>query len=416
MKAEILGSTSENSSTCYLANISLNEYIESLPINYKDYEVQREIVSNDFLDNLSKTILTGKHIPSLVLVLENDQYAVSSSNVKNFLEITDFKILDGLQRTYRLQAIYKTITFFFGKLATDFDLLDLPRISLSRRYSSSLASINSNSKILEQLIEFYKEDTRTGEEKLKSCFERPQWFEIWVGLTPEEQVNKMLVLNAGHKPVRPKHQLEIIFSALLPIFRKTDFPNFLLVREKEISSISYSKNRVVGQFHFSHLITAILSFEEGQPLTSNIGLIQKAQAMEFDFTPYLKYFNYTFLRKLVLCLIELDENLLATYNAQGTRWLGREIALVGTLAALGKYSIEKKKDPLEVLEEFRQKIVQHVEYLNLSDFENQRNALDLAKVNVGSVNKNAVFNAIYDLVGSEIPGTINWKRYFSKND
>ncbi|HHQ4526105.1 TPA: hypothetical protein ACSP1O_004060, partial [Aeromonas veronii] len=65
----------------------------------------------------------------------------------------------------------------------------------------------------------------------------------------------MLVLNAGHKPVNIKHQLELLFQNLLPIFEGVKSGDVRIVREKNISSAEFSKTREVGIYHFSHLIS-----------------------------------------------------------------------------------------------------------------------------------------------------------------
>src|SRR4051812_9890248 len=105
MKATILGTRKEGSATCYLCSVYLGDYIAALPTRYKEYDIQREIVRNVYLDHLVDTVLNGRHIPPMVLVL------VDYRSKPGELDIQDFKILDGLQRTHRLEVISKTIDF-----------------------------------------------------------------------------------------------------------------------------------------------------------------------------------------------------------------------------------------------------------------------------------------------------------------
>src|SRR5690554_6174009 len=105
MKAKILDKFNDEDSTCYLSSINLEDYISGLPDNYKSYEVQREIVNNSYLDNLISTIINHNHIPPIVLVVDEENYELQNSSLK----ISEFKILDGLQRTFRLKMIYDTI-------------------------------------------------------------------------------------------------------------------------------------------------------------------------------------------------------------------------------------------------------------------------------------------------------------------
>ena len=72
MNVEILDIYKENSTMCFLVKGTLEDFIKSLEDDYREYEVQREIVSNDFLDDLVETVLEKKHIPNIVLVYDGE--------------------------------------------------------------------------------------------------------------------------------------------------------------------------------------------------------------------------------------------------------------------------------------------------------------------------------------------------------
>lgn len=405
MEGIILDRIEENKSSCFLAKIMLSDYVNSLSESYQEYEVQREIVNNTYLDNLIDTVLAQKHIPPIVLVVDNDKYIIKD----NKITINEFKILDGLQRTFRLKLIWETIHFFKSEVEKSEDILSLKRIQLSRKYSENLDAINSNSKILESIVNFYNLlPTKTN---IDNCFNNYQWFEVWSNLTPQEEVNKMLILNAGHKPVKTQHQLEILFLSLIPIIKKAGLDNFKIIREKDSNSTIFSKNRTKGQFHFSHLITAILSLNEGKPITANVKLVHKAQSTDFEIEEFTKYFNYDFLHKLIFLLLRFDDELEKTYGDQGTKWLGREVSIVGTFAALGKFGINNHIQPLELLDVFESKLIDKTASFQLLNFEKIRNSLDLSKVNIGTVNKNAIYNGTYALISGET-NSIDWRIYF----
>ncbi len=410
MKSPILDEIYEGTSNCYLSKITLKDYINSLPEGYKEYEIQREIVKNTYLDNLIDTVLENKHIPPIVLVVDEGNYSVSKN--KKELHIKEFKIIDGLQRTFRLKLIWDTMQFFIAQMHKDKEILGLNRIQLSRKYSNDLEKINSNSKILNSIIKFYSENIHPdSEQQIKKCFENNQWFEVWTNLTPEEEVKKMLILNAGHKPVKTKHQLELLFRSLIPIVKKVDLVDFVLIREKEMSSITYSKQRKYGQFHFSHLITSVLSLDEGKPVTTNVNLVHRTQESDFEFERFEKYFNYDFLHLLISSLLRLDKSLTKQYKKLGIQWVGREVSLVGLFAALGKYAQENTLKPVSSLEYFKTEIIDNPACLNLEEFEIIRNKLNLSKVNIGTANKNAVYNGIFDIL-TGVKTVVNWSNYF----
>jgi len=405
MEGIILDHIEEGSSYCFLTKIILRDYVNSLSQSYQEYEVQREIVSNTYLDNLVETVLFQKHIPPIVLVVDEGMYKIKDNNI----EITEFKILDGLQRTFRLKLIWETIKFFKDELKISNEILSLKRLQLSRKYSERLGDLNSNSKILESIINFY--NSLVIKEDIDKCFANSQWFEVWSNLNPQQEVNKMLILNAGHKPVKTQHQLEILFLNLIPIIKKAELERFQLIREKNSNSTVFSKNREIGQFHFSHLITAILSLNEGKPITANVNLVHKAQSTDFEIDDFEKYFNYSFLHKLLSLLLKFDDSLKSEFKDLGTKWLGREVSMVGIFAALGRYAHTNLKTPDEILDIFDDELIKKPEKLNLAEFENVRNHLDLSKINIGTVNKNAVYNGIYELLNGKTE-SINWVIYF----
>lgn len=406
MKGIFLDKITEQDSTCYLTKIKLNEFVTSLPEGYKDYEVQREIVSNTYLDNLIDTVLQKRHIPPIVLVVDIKHFHINDLD----LSIAEFKILDGLQRTYRLKLIWDTIELFFSELDRSRNILELKRLQLSKQYSRSLDEINSNSRILETVISTYK---AKGKEYVKNCYDNFQWFEVWVNLTPEEEVKKMLILNAGHKPVKTQHQLELLFLNLIPIIKESDLKEFELIREKKSNSTIFSKNRKLGQFHFSHIITAILSLNEGKPITANVNLVHKTQSSDFDIDGFDKFFNYEFLHKFIESLVKFDKAIEQQFHIQGTKWLGREVTLVGVFAALGKYMIMKGISPLKALEDFDKIVIDKAQSLNIEEFETAKNKVDLSKVNIGTINKNAVYNGIFSLLNNDVE-KISWSKYFNK--
>jgi hypothetical protein len=408
MNGIILDKMQENGGTCYLTKITLLDFVTSLPLGYQDYEVQREIVTNTYLDNLIDTILQQKHIPPIVLVIDAGKFSINNENIA----ITEFKILDGLQRTYRLKLIWDSIQFFNTQILVSEEILGLKRIQLSRRYSEQLEKINSNSKVLESIIKFYNEKS-TPEKKavVQDCFNNYQWFEIWSNLTPQQEVNKMLVLNAGHKPVKTQHQLELLFLHLIPIIKKSGLESFVLIREKDSNSTVFSKNRKKGQFHFSHLITSILSLNEGKPITANVNLVHKTQSADFEIEQFDNYFNYEYLHKFIEILLKLDDSIELLFGELGTKWMGREVSLIGMFAAIGKFGIKESLTPLAMLEKLDATLVNNAASLNLTLYEEVRNSLDLSKVNIGTVNKNAIYNGIYALLQNQ-EQVIVWSNHF----
>jgi hypothetical protein len=397
MDIEILDKRDEYSSACYLCKINLFEYLESLPPDYKDWDVQRGIVSNRYLDSLIDTVIERKHIPPLVLVAE---HVNEQSNT-----VDDFRILDGLQRTYRLKTIKDSFDYITEQTRENPDFINITPIKLSRNHSKLINEKGGATNIVQKLIGIVKQ----GEiDFLNDCLlNNSQWMEVWVNLTPAEQVEKMLLLNAGHKAVNIKHQVELLFRTLFPLIQEATKRKIELVREKNISSISYSKNRQVGQFHFSHLVSSLVSLESGKPVTTNADFVQKVQKEQLSVD-----FSYETIESACKLLIDLDENLEVIYGPQAVRWLGREVVLTGIMGAIGDYAKENNIELSRAVEVAGKKISSKYDALNIGLFEDARNRLDLSKVNIGNINKKAVYEGVKALISNETQ-SINWEEYFS---
>lgn len=407
IKAKILDSRNDSGSKCFLCRISLEDYIAGLPQTYQDYDIQREIVANVYLDNLVETVLRKSHIPPIVLVVDETQFERTNSE----LIIKNFKILDGLQRTFRLQAIGKTISFCL-RLDNPQGYLTWSKFKLSREFSEKLREFNSNTDVLRAVLKAHDELGRQG--LIDTLRENGQWFEVWTGLDADQEVKKMLTLNAGHKPVKTRHQLELLFLHLLPVLRDETNDLFKIVREKEVSSTQFSKNRENGHFHFAHIISSLLSLYEGKPVATSTGLIQSIQASETALEKYNDAISPTFLKTFISFLVNLDVLLAQQYGEIGTTWMGREVSLAGLFGALG--SEEDANNSLQRMELFYSLVKSNPKVLNLRQFEKERNNLDLSKVNIGNVNRTAVFSAIQNLLNAKSPKEINWSEHFRRAD
>lgn len=407
MIARILDERAEGSSTCFLTQITLEEYVSGLPMTYKTYDVQREIVTNVYLDHLVNTVLEGRHIPPIVLVVDSGKFFRNERE----LRIETFKILDGLQRTFRLRSIRETIKFALkSRRESPEECLSWSRFKFSRHFSASLRDIESNTDVLRAVLESL--GTLGPDRLLETYTKNTQWFEIWTGLSADDEVRKMLTLNAGHKPVKARHQLELLFLNLLPLLRQGEGEAFQLVREKEVGATQFSKGRQCGSFHFAHIITALLSLYGGKPVAATTDLIQDIQNGENSVDEYAEYMKPGFLQHFVGFLVQIDQVLTEEYKEIGTRWMGREVSLAGLLAGIGAISIESKTPREEVMAELLRLVNANPKVLNLVQFEAVRNSVELSKVNIGNINRNAVFGATKALLRNHGAIRVDWLKFF----
>ncbi|WP_252243208.1 MULTISPECIES: hypothetical protein [unclassified Clostridium] len=396
--------TSKNN--CYFCGCSLKEYVEHIPKEYMEYDVQRSIVPNVYLDRLIDTIITNDNIPTITLV--TDRIDVNT----NAVDLVNFKILDGLQRTYRIKSIWESINLF-NRTENKEEISKLSRIQLSKKYKEELKRINSDVKVLEAIINEYNSNGNI--KRFTDYFnDNIQWFEIWVNLSPEEEIEKMLILNAGHKSMSPRHQLELLYLNVLPylniICEKENMKD--IIREKQKSDTMYSKERVLGEYYFSHLISATISFEKCKPMTTNTDLIKMQQENNNEQTFVINY-KYSLLEAVLKFLIRLDKNLSKLYGSVGVKWISRETVIVGVFAALGKYSkLKYGYLNLDVFNEFIEKInYDKNDKLKIMMYDESKNSnMKISKINIGNASKKAVMDAIYDFMSDVKP--IEWDLYF----
>ncbi|CAN0586411.1 unnamed protein product [Ectocarpus sp. 12 AP-2014] len=397
MEFKVLDTKAEEKSTCFLVSTSLEDYVKSIPSDYDSYEIQRAIVNNSYLDRLVYTVFKKGHIPTITLITEDAKDSIEKGRIRGF------KILDGLQRTHRLKIIFETKELFLenvndiGQEISDFQL--------KRSFRDKLAEIGSSGNIFIAIKEFYYEQ---GQDELNKCFsENTQWFEVWSGLSPEDEVKKMLVLNAGHKPVNIKHQLELLFQNVYPIFDSIKSGDIVIVREKESSSAAFSKGRAIGTYHFSHLISALISFIEKKPISTNSNFISKVQDDDQKLKEFSEIFSYSFLEDFLRSVNKLDIAANSHFGEVGSQWIGREVSLTSIFAVIGFYS-KNSDEFVSIIDELSTEFGK----CNLSDYENCRNNVDLAKVNIGNINKKNIFKGFDKFLSEGMKKPIDWNEIF----
>lgn len=402
--SRVEGSTS---STCYLCEGTLENYVKSIPERYTDYDVQRGIVTNVYLDRLTQTILEGKIIPPIVLVsLENSNTSTES------MTINRYKILDGLQRTYRIKAIYAALELYIDEVENNgVDFLIYSKFKLSREYKDKLEEKETNATILLTIIKWV-EEKQLSLVTLKDIFPSfKQWFEVWSGLEKKEQINKMLVLNAGHKPMDIKHQLELLFLNIMPDQYLATF-----TRAKDVNSSFFYIKKELGQLHLSHFISALLSFDNAKPIAVDAKFIESLQNdLENELERIKIYFEDNNLVALIDFTKELDNLFYAEYGKDpGLQWLGRETVLIGMFAAFGKYyKLNKNRISFEeCLNEIKEKIEININIFKLGEFNDAKTtSIDITKVNIGNIFKYTTFNVMCKLLVHD-EKDVNWDTTF----
>lgn len=377
-------------------------YIQSLPVGFRDFYIQRDIVNNAFLDKLLDSIVQRAHIPNIVLVANND---ISPSG--GVIDIgSDYSILDGLQRTHRLKEILDVYNYIV-KFIHDEENLSVA--SISRKYSKDLIKNKYSNKTFQKVLSLHRENVNIPELFEENII----WLEVWSNLSENQKIQKMLILNAGHKAVNIKHQIELLFWANFALFER-ELGTGRVVREKDKTSITYSKTRRAGEFHFSHLVSAFVSLKEGRAINTNADFsanltFNDGEEGDVDLTNV----SEDHLKAYTDVLRQLDASLT---DEVGIRWLGREVVLVGLFAALGAYSRESNEHIVDVLNGFSSSIPVFTRILNLENYEREKDKLEHSKINVGNVNRRAVYMAVLAFLRDKEDAPISWDKHFQVGD
>ena len=247
-----------------LAKMNLYDYIGNLKRNFFDYDIQRRIVPNLYLDKIWETVLRDDFIPSITLTTTDKAIETDFSKDENLINLSQCEIIDGLQRTYRLWSLIyleKVLEKIQSKSADEIIQFIRDDVTyggnklfnlkiLSRKNLKTL--LENNHALLDKYIEAYRNFDII--------------INIWVNLSQEEIIRKMLTLNAGQKGVSSTHQFELLF---LHFFESLELPkNVQLLREKDPDyfKIKNGNERKTGQLLMSSVVIALQSYIQGKPL------------------------------------------------------------------------------------------------------------------------------------------------------
>ena len=400
---KIFSQTSEQNSSdkelqCYLVGMKLNDYLNNLPSDYQNYDIQRGIVRNNYLDNIGIDIIKGNHLP--IITLTTDKLINKEQNL-----IEDFKILDGLQRTFRIHQLYLFLQKISEKEIKNeiFDIVKKDdKFEFRRKYRTEWKLTDKFSyTVLEarNIVGTFTEHRKElVPDKLLDIFDREQWFEVWERLSIEDEIRKMILLNAGHKPMNNYHQLELLFLNQLS-FIKEKFPNIEIIRGKDMSTLAYAKSRKKNQFYFAHIIETILSFLNKDVVTLNSSLIQSIQ--EGDDASNRIQKNPEIISETINFLLEFDDILDSQFGNEGTKWIAKDTVLTAVVVAISRKGISYK-DFIELLNKYPNQ-------LNVESFNEWRKTLDISSINIGKHTKETVILGISDFI--ENHNLINWKLY-----
>ncbi len=411
MKVKILSCKNIRDNKYWIIGHSkLSDYLAAVDKDYENkfnFEVQRKIVRNIYLDKVLDTLKNFEPIPFITLTFSLNKESAEVQSCET-IEIDNFNILDGLQRTYRLWAYWKIFKNVLKEKHFE-NIKDFMK-EVKNKYPEFFDKGIINFKILKKIY--------NDRYKLDEVFKNYDiYFVIWTNLTENEIIKKMLILNAGQKPVSSRHQFELIFLHI-----EKELSAFLsnkgihIYREKDPNFSKLKKERKPGEYALSTLVTALLSLATGKPQRVSSELIYKYDLMEEERS--LNYaediFNEDFMKKTLEFLLKLDNKY--SYDKDTLVWLGKDTTLTGMFSAIGRYvGIEKNtyySFPGEkVIKVFDSLLESLPDDLEINKFKFYYDSLAGRSVNIGMYIRKVIQYYILSILRTQ--KNISWKEAFS---
>lgn len=306
MEITIIGTTMDLRSNTHIvyAKMLINDYLELVGENFDEFSIQRRRERLKGYSRMKVDIRNGALLPPITLAVKTDlvpvflPYIIENDFIglaKEICKPGQFNILDGLQRTYILHDLQKDgVIFKEGQYL---------------------------------LLEF--------------------WFEP----TLRNLIYRIIVLNAGQKPMSMRHQLEVLFINVKVVI-ENEIENLEIFQEKDEGRRTRSR-----KFAMDRIVAAYQCFLYKSPEVQKENIVAQQLVDEGlleanedelgdkydDFIRYLREYA------------ELDDEICRVYVGDkeknipsGTSWFGSENVMVSFFAALSDFgTTEQRKERIQ---------------------------------------------------------------------
>lgn len=361
----IIGRTKDLKSDTHVvyAQVGILEYLDLIGSDFETFNIQRRRETHKAYGRLRDDIKAGASLPSITLSLKPEFVEGAIALVDNSIGLAEYlsqpgrcDILDGLQRTYIIRDIH----------STEFDFLPDQKLLL----------------------------------------------EIWLENDLQKLIYRMIVLNAGQKPMSVRHQVELLFSSLKRSIEEA-VGGIDLVTEKD-----QRRRRRPGIFPHQVIVSGYQAFISGstelnkdnlisQQLQVDSALDAEEDDIQSQFSDFVKYL--VFYRRL-------DEQVFRVYASPdeekegggenelaSSHWLTNENTCIGFFASISQFipnenssaariKRERVGEALERLIDLVSSAGVGSDPLKLTQFEAIRVGKSARKINVGSYTRRTLAN------------------------
>lgn len=238
------------------------------------------------------------------------------------------------------------------------------------------------------------------EDPARTAFlEREIRLELWLNVPFGAIAYRMLLLNAGQRPMSVKHQVEVLSSKLVD--------DLQTVQDLTIFRASDTRRRAQpGQFQLAKLAQAFQAWLQGQPnldlrnsvmeeLLAESAIEVLGHSVADSLTPNTN--EEDGFSQLVSWIVQLDVAL----GIDNLQFLGNETVLLGIAAAVGALERNETLSPrvwpaLGSLLNSARRDARGA--LGLDTFESLRQGIDSSKTNVGVATRDMIFSAFKEFI------------------
>lgn len=325
------------------AQIEIAEYLALVGANFDKFSIQRRREKHPAYARMKEDIRRGALLPTITLAA-SPLIAKELKNLCNSGQLELLRdrlsaaggvnILDGLQRTYILHDL----------ASEGHEFLELQSVHLEIRIEESLNNL----------------------------------------------IYRIIVLNAGQKPMSMRHQIEVLFSAFKPTLEQ-EIPNLDLFteidNERRTRSRKYALSIMATAYHAFLVKSPEVEKQNivAQKISEESVLAQDEDTLGADFTLFKKY---------LLSYVSLDDEICRIYDGSlaeipsGAAWFGSENVMNSFFAALADFgSNDSRKERIEASINALLALLQAAQPgddpLGLGVFQKIIEGLPVRKVNVG---------------------------------
>ncbi|ODR90893.1 hypothetical protein [Sinorhizobium alkalisoli] len=366
MRIEVLGLDYDKRISSFMVNARADYewYLSKTQGSEENLQIQRDIIRGTKpYKNLRADLKLGCILPTIVLAVRHiDPEITASYNTDDaFIEAS----------AEHIQALTEALV---GVGPNDVDIVDgLQRTNALRQTLAELEGADREA--------FLRRSLR---------------LEIWINIPFYSLAYRMLLLNAGQRPMSMKHQIDILSGGLAEDLK--DIQGIEIIRLKD------HKRRVrPGQFHLSTLAQAFQAWMQRSPNVDRTNLVVETMAVDealeslgIDLNAEENAEHRDGFREFVSWIVQLD-TLVGDAN---NRFFGNDTVVLGFAAAAGfahkneTLNARLKPAMASLLEE----AADPDDPLGINIFEQVRKSIDTKKSNVGEATRDLVFRAVREYI------------------